>query len=78
MATGELLAFARPWRRTKTPGISVRALGQGMAELIVRPLDGPPIRHEPMPVAEALRRYYELEASHAREQAPPTDPHREP
>ena len=73
MAAGELLAFARPWRRTKTPGISVRDLGAGMAELVVRPLDGPPVRHEPMPVGEALRRYYELEASHA---STPTDPDR--
>ena len=72
MATGELLAFARPWRRTKTPGISVRDLGAGMAELVVRPLDGPPVKHDPMPVAEAMRRFYAMEASYA----PPHNPDR--
>lgn len=76
MAVGDLLAWARPWRRTKTPGITVRDLGQGMAELVLMPVDGPPMKYAPMPVGEALRKYYELEeASHA---PTPHDPDRGP
>ena len=72
------MAWAQRWRGG-IPGAIVKGLGEGLAEFTELPCDGPPKKHPPMPVAEAMKLFEKLtEVPHSREQAPPTDPHRGP
>lgn len=78
MAAGQIIAWAQRWRGG-IPGAIVRMLADGKAQLTELPTDGPPVRHPPMTIAEAMKLFERLtEVPHAREQAPPTDPHRGP
>lgn len=76
MARGEILAWAQPWLGG-IPGAIVKGLGEGLAEFTELPCDGPPKKHPPMTVSEAMKLFEELTEvpSHA---PAPTDPHRGP
>lgn len=84
MAAGELVAFARQWPHGRVPGVLVRALSDSLAEIEVRPFDGPPTK-KTLSLAGALvmferwsapRPAYESEVALVRPEK--TDPHRGP
>ena len=78
MAAGQIIAWAQRWRGG-IPGAIVRRLDDGRAQLTELPCDGPPKKHPPTTVTEAMNLFEKLtEVPHAREQAPPTDQEREP